>query len=97
MSGESVLRFPQRPLAGNGGGGDGVEARLRAVEDAIREIRADVKDLDGRLRSVEIGTEKIQTQLQHVATRAWVLGGILAGMGVAAGIAVGLARLFLQP
>ena len=34
--------------------------------------------------------------MQHVATRAWVLGGMLAGMGVAAGIGVGLARLFLS-
>lgn len=95
MSGGNVVGFPERSVTGNGGGGDGVDARLRAVEDAIREIKADVKAFDARLRVVEGDTREIKTQLQHVATRAWVLGGILAGMGVAAGVGVGLARFFL--
>ena len=93
---ENVLGFPERPVTGNGGGGNGVDARLRAVEDAIREIKADVKGFDARLRAVEGDTREIRTRMHHVATRAWVPGGILAGMGVAAGIGVGLARLFIS-
>lgn len=74
--------------------GDGLDVRLRAVEDVVREIKADVKKFDVRLRAVEGDTREIKARLQHVATRAWVLGGILAGMGVAAGIGVTLARFF---
>ena len=69
---------------------------LRALEDAVHEIKVDVKRLDGRLVDVEKLVVEISTEMRHVATRAWVLGGILAGMGVAAGIGVGLARLFIS-
>ena len=96
MSRENVLGFPGRSVSGNGDGGSGVEARLKAVEDAVREIKGDVKKLDERLVAVEKIAVEISTEMRHVATRAWVLGGILAGMGVAAGIGVGLARLFLS-
>ncbi|MDD9986530.1 MAG: hypothetical protein OXQ31_09685 [Spirochaetaceae bacterium] len=51
---------------------------------------------DARLRDVETKVAKIEEKLNHVATRAWVLGGVLAGMGVAAGVAVGLAQLILK-
>ena len=96
MNRENVLGFPGRPVSGNGGGGSGVEARLKAVEDAVREIKGDVKKLDERLVAVEKIAVEISTEMRHVATRAWVLGGILAGMGVATGIGLGLARLFLS-
>lgn len=96
MNRENVVGFPERSVTGNGGG-DGSDARLRAVEETIREIKTDVKSFDDRLRAVEGDIREIKVHLQHAATRAWVLGGILAGMGVAAGIGVGLARLFLAP
>ena len=67
----NVTEFPSRPLDG-GGGGDQFDARLRAVEGDIREVRA---------------------YMNHIPTRAWVLGGVLAGMGVAAGIAIAVFRL----
>ena len=96
MNRDNVLGFPERPVPGNGGNGGGFDARLRAVEDAVRELKTEVKSFDVRLRVVEGDIREIKTQMQHVATRAWVLGGILAGMGVAAGIGVGLARLFFS-
>lgn len=40
--------------------------------------------LEVRLARIEI---KLDTELKHIATRAWVLGGVLAGMAVAATIA----------
>lgn len=39
---------------------------------------------------------KLEAHMEHVATKAWVLGGVLGGMGVAAGVAVGLAQLILK-
>lgn len=47
-------------------------------------------DLDGRLRAVEISLARIETEMKHVATKTWVLAGVLGGMGVAAGVAVGI-------
>ena len=39
---------------------------------------------------------RIEAELGHVATRAWVLGGVqLGGMGVAAMVAVALMKLFV--
>ena len=44
-----------------------------------------------QLRRLEISLARIETkldtELKHVATKAWVLGGVLVGMGVAAAIA----------
>lgn len=44
-----------------------------------------------RLRQLEIAIArmetKLDTELKHVATKAWVLGGVLAGMAIAATIA----------
>lgn len=50
-----------------------------------------------RLRLVELDVREIKTDMKHVATRAWVLGGLLGGMGIAAGIAATIFRLLSQP
>ena len=57
------------------GGGNGSGSRL---EDRLRGVE---------IQLAEIGA-KLDAELKHFATRAWVLGGVLAGMGVAAMIAV---------
>ena len=38
----------------------------------------------------------VKNELKHLASKAWILGGILAGMGVAAGVAVALATLIFR-
>ena len=48
----------------NGNSGNGIEKRLREVENSL--VRLDTK---------------FDTELKHLATKAWVLGGILGGMG----------------
>ena len=53
-------------------------------------------DLERRLRAVELDVREIKTELKHVATKTWVLGGLLGGMGVAAGIGVGIATLIVR-
>lgn len=50
-------------------------------------------DFDARLRKVENAVSRIEAHLEHMATRAWILGGVLGGMGVAAGVAVGIAQI----
>ena len=49
--------------------------------------------IDSRLRAVEGDIREIKTNMNHVATKAWVLGGVLGGMGIAAGIATGIASI----
>ncbi len=50
---------------------------------------------DDRLRAVELDVREIKTDLKHMATRAWVLGGVLGGAGVGASIALTVLKLFL--
>ena len=50
--------------------------------------------LDDRLRKVEESVVGIQTELKHLATRAWVLGGVVGGMVSAAIITLTIIRLF---
>ena len=52
--------------------------------------------LDDRLRAVEGLIERIDERTKHLATRAWVLAGILGGMGVAAGVATAIFRVLSQ-
>ena len=40
---------------------------------------------------------ELKTEMKHMATKAWILGGVLGGMGIAAGIAIFLARILLSP
>ena len=51
---------------------------------------------EARLRSVELDIREIKTDLKHVATRAWVLGGVLAAAGVGAGVALAVIRLSIE-
>ncbi len=49
---------------------------------------------DGRLRALEVAVGKVETELRHLATRAWVLGGVVGGMISAAIITLAVIRLF---
>ncbi len=53
-------------------------------------------EFDARLRAVELDVREIRTDMKHVATRAWVLGGVLAAAGVGAGIALAVLRFFTE-
>ena len=51
-------------------------------------------DFDARLRAVELDVREIKTDMKHVATRAWVMGGVLGAAGVGATIALVVLRFF---
>lgn len=59
------------------GGGDGGGSRL---EDRLRGVEVQLAEIRA----------KLDAELKHFATKAWVLGGVLAGMGVAATIAAAI-------
>ncbi len=38
--------------------------------------------------------DALDTTLKHIATKSWVLGSVIGGMVVAAGLAIAIVRLF---
>ena len=93
MNEGNVSQFPQRPIPAGNGGGNGTNYRLQALEEDVREIKQDLREINTRLNVVEKDLAGIRERLNHTATKAWVLGGVLSGMGIAGAIGVGLARL----
>ena len=57
------------------------------LEEATKEIKKDVSDIKTSLAAIE-------AHMTHTATKAWILGGILGGMGIAAVVTVGVLKLF---
>lgn len=51
-----------------------------------------------RLRAIEDRLTRLETkfdtELKHLATRAWVLGGVVGGMVIAASLAIAFVKLF---
>ena len=71
------------PDGGNGG------SRLDRLE----------RQMDEQIRATsQIGQTlaKLDERSIHAATKAWVLGGVLGGMAIAAGVAATIVRLFMQ-
>lgn len=50
--------------------------------------------IDTRLRAVEVELAAVKTELKHLATRAWVLGGVVGGMVTATLITLAVIKLF---
>lgn len=93
MNGGNISPFPPRPIPAGNGGGNGTNYRLQALEEEVREIKQDLREINTRLNVVEKNLAGIKERMNHIATRAWVLGGVLSGMGIAGAVGVGLARL----
>ena len=49
-----------------------------------------------RLRELEIQVARIDERLKHVATRAWVLGGVVFANVIGVGLAIALIELLLD-
>ena len=81
MAVEQLEEYRTDAWASAGSGGDGTsDERLRALEIQVVRVDEGLKRLEGELK-------------RHFATKAWVLGGVLGGMGVAAAVAVTLVKL----
>lgn len=74
---------------------------LRPVEQDEPEIEDGAGGGNGngqRLREIERRLTRIETkfdtELPHLATKAWVLGGVVGGMVIAASLAIAILKLF---
>lgn len=74
--------------------GDGGKVAQFQRQQSLAGGTGDGGDLDARLRAVELDVREIKTDMKHVATRAWVMGGVLGAAGVGATIALVFFRLF---
>lgn len=70
------------PVTERTGGGNGGGSR----EDRLRGVEIQLAEIKA----------KLDVELKHVATKAWVLGGVLAGMGIAATIAAAVVMAALR-
>ena len=84
----------------------GLERRLESTENRLdkRLDRLDKRQdrFDGRLDKMDDKLFKMEGELktlnertEHLATKSWILSSVLGGMGVVAGIAILMARLFI--
>ena len=84
----SLHQFPQGAPTGDGGGGnDGILARLYLVptrEEMKQDIAAATKNM----------ATKTDVDLAMAKLKIWVLAGVLSGVVIILGLAIGLARAF---
>lgn len=82
MSEDKVVPFQPNPKVEPGGGGDGVDARLRAVED--------------RLVRLETRMEYMATKEDLQKLKIWILGGVLGGIFAAIVAAIPIALFVVK-
>lgn len=70
--------------------------RERQIREQSSSTSGGSGNMEDRVRAIELDLAAIKNELKHLASKAWILGGILAGMGVAAGVAVALATLIFR-
>ena len=66
------------------------------ITEGHRRLRNgnDNSGVEGRLRAVEVLLARIDERTQHLATRAWVLAGVVGGMGLATTLVLSILKLF---
>ena len=92
----SLLPPQQAVPTGSGGGDDGFTYRLQAVENDIREIKQDLRDINTRLHAVEADLKVITERLTHMPTKAGILAGVVSSIGGGMAIAAGVASVILR-
>ncbi len=83
---------PKQPVDGGPGGPhDGaMNARIDRLDHVVELIGADITD-------VKVSIGKIETQMGHVATKTWVLIGVVAVMASIIGAAWWMVQQYLGP
>ena len=100
---------PDPPAAESGGRGvsDSLESRLTRLETHLQYLatKEDVQKLETHIQKIGTHIQYFEAHIQYFATKedvqklkVWWLGGIIAGMGlaatIAASVAVGMVRIF---
>lgn len=74
------------------------DAQMNVIGWRFEHLETRFDKLETRMDGLESGLIRLETEfkteMKHVATKAWVLGGLAGGMGIAATIAVTFVKLF---
>ena len=75
-----------------------IDRRFEHLETRFDKLEGRFDKLETRIDGLESGVIRLETEfkteMKHVATKAWVLGGLAGGMGIAATIAAVFVKLF---
>ncbi len=75
-----------------------IDRRFEHLETRFDKLEGRFDTLETRIDGLESGVIRLETEfkteMKHVATKAWVLGGLAGGMGIAATIAAVFVKLF---
>ena len=78
----------------------GLETRFDNLESRFDNLESRFDNLGTRFDGLETRVIRLETEfrteMKNVATKAWVLGGVTGGMGLAATIAVTFVKLFAE-
>jgi len=90
---DTIVPFERRRSIPDEGGGNGGG---REIYERLARIETDMKHMatEASIEGIKGELQGIKAHMQHMATKAWILGGVIAGMGLAASIALAVARLF---
>ena len=74
------------------------DAQMNVIDRRFEHLETRFDKLETRIDGLESGVIRLETEfkteMKHVATKAWVLGGLAGGMGIAATIAAVFVKLF---
>jgi len=75
-----------------------IDGRFKHLETRFDKLEGRFDKLETRMDGLESGLIRLETEfkteMKHVATKSWVLGGLAGGMGIAATIAAVFVKLF---
>lgn len=99
--------IPQVPPLAEGGGpphDPGMEARVAKLESDVDHLKTDVADIRTQVRDISNKIGEVATKLgvmeertKHVATKAWVLAGVIVVLLSILGACWWAAQQYLQP
>ena len=72
-----VVQFPQRS---GGGGMDGFEPRIAALEATTSAMRDDVSDLKTEMRDVRDRLSRLEVKVDHLPTKEYIGRFVVAAM-----------------
>ena len=74
------------------------DAQMNVIDGRFKHLETRFDKLETRMDGLKSGLIRLETEfkteMKHVATKAWVLGGLAGGMGIAATIAAVFVKLF---
>ncbi len=71
-----------------------IEHRIDELQKSVEENRKDISEIKTSVVKIEAKSEKVATDTDIERLKVWILSGVLGGMVAAAGITVGVIKLF---